>query len=324
MRLSYTDANNNGKIESASEIIEEKNYYPFGLKHKGYNNIVKPLGNSVAQKFGYNGKELNDELGIQWYDFGARNYDASLGRWMNLDPLAEQMRRHSPYNYAFDNPIYFIDPDGMAPMSPKDTPPDVITTVSNTRGDKHFKQRNISIKVTLTVVNSAGVDLSKTMFSKPSGSASLSSFKGRADGYNRVLGVKNIDNISIAVDYKVVESLDDIGKNDHVMIITDKDITDAVGVAELGGRISAVESGTIATGQFDETAEHEIGHNLTLDHTDYGLMNDKGTFDNKHVTKEEKGEIVSGQLNPNDEDGIYKDSQLNQGEYYKKPSRGFY
>ncbi len=113
IRLSYADDPSN---PGTPTIIEENNYYPFGLKHKGYNyGGDTALGNDVAQRWKFGGKEYQEELNLNWYDVTARNYDPALGRWMNLDPLAEQMRRHSPYNFGFDNPIYFQDYDGMAP-----------------------------------------------------------------------------------------------------------------------------------------------------------------------------------------------------------------
>ncbi|TRX35583.1 RHS repeat-associated core domain-containing protein [Flavobacterium sp. ZT3R18] len=109
VRLSYSDANNDGVIAD-SEIIEESHFYGFGMKHVGYNSVI--TSTNPAQKYKYNGKELQDELGINWYDYGARNYDPALGRWMNIDPLAETSRRWSPYNYCMNNPVFFIDPDG--------------------------------------------------------------------------------------------------------------------------------------------------------------------------------------------------------------------
>ncbi|PRB82632.1 hypothetical protein CQ022_17130 [Chryseobacterium culicis] len=92
--------------EGAPEIIDTNNYYPFGLNHIG--NTFSPFGSFYSYK--YNGKELQ-ESGM--YDYGARMYMPDLGRWGVTDPLAEAFRRFSPYHYAADNPVMFVDPDGM-------------------------------------------------------------------------------------------------------------------------------------------------------------------------------------------------------------------
>jgi RHS repeat-associated protein len=129
----YTDHLGNVRVsysyddrENELKILEENHYYPFGLKHS-YNTdrydfardendnifvVLEPVDRNKYQ-YKYNGKEYQDELNLNLYDYGARNYDPAIGRWMNIDPLAENSRRWTPYNYAYNNPMYFVDPDGM-------------------------------------------------------------------------------------------------------------------------------------------------------------------------------------------------------------------
>ncbi|MBN3584571.1 RHS repeat-associated core domain-containing protein [Algoriphagus aestuarii] len=95
-------------------IVQESHYDPWGVELSG---LGYQYAGIKVNPYLYNGKEANGHLGVNLYDYGARMYDPAIGRWFVMDPMAEKMTRHSPYNYAFDNPIRFIDPDGMEPYS---------------------------------------------------------------------------------------------------------------------------------------------------------------------------------------------------------------
>ena len=139
IRLSYTL----DPSDQVLKILEENHYYPFGMKHS-YNtskrdirtvdaeidlngNLINPqnptldpsqdprrvrMVSNTGYQYKYNGKEYQDELGLAMYDYGARNYDPAIGRWMNIDPLAEKFSNLTTYNYTSNNPILYIDPDG--------------------------------------------------------------------------------------------------------------------------------------------------------------------------------------------------------------------
>ena len=94
-----------------NEVLQQEHYYPFGMGIRGEWKFVQPQIGGVNQYL-YNGKELNDDFGLDWNDYGARWYDAGIGRWGGVDPLAEDYEGWSGYNYVMGNPIRLVDPDG--------------------------------------------------------------------------------------------------------------------------------------------------------------------------------------------------------------------
>lgn len=97
---------NNRVVVAQNGTVEEVNdYYPFG------GLLSSSLSNNI-QPYKYNGKELNRDNGLDWYDYGARMYDAALGRWHVVDPMSEKYYSVSPYAYGLNTPHNCIDPDG--------------------------------------------------------------------------------------------------------------------------------------------------------------------------------------------------------------------
>ena len=95
---------NNRVVINQSGTVEETNhYYPFG-------GVFGTAGNT--QPYKYNGKELDTKKGLNWYDYGARHYDAALGRFTTNDRFAEKYYSMSPYQYGANNPVNNIDVNG--------------------------------------------------------------------------------------------------------------------------------------------------------------------------------------------------------------------
>ncbi|PJC06076.1 MAG: hypothetical protein CO068_13065, partial [Flavobacteriaceae bacterium CG_4_9_14_0_8_um_filter_34_30] len=149
VRLSYTQDPQTGALA----ILEEQHYYPFGLQHKNYRaerqktarwavlanepacraGITKidreealktlkeaapptvPLQNP-GYMYKFQTKELQDELGLNWYDFGLRQYDPALGRMLQIDPVTHHSQ--SPYTAFDNNPVFWSDPDGADTVDP--------------------------------------------------------------------------------------------------------------------------------------------------------------------------------------------------------------
>lgn len=93
-----------------SPVIQSDEYYPFGLTFNSYQRE-----SSTINQYLYNGKEIQDELGLDWLDYGARMYMPEIGRWGVVDPLADNggQESWSPYVFSFNNPLRFVDPDGL-------------------------------------------------------------------------------------------------------------------------------------------------------------------------------------------------------------------
>ena len=95
--------NNRVVISQSGTVEETSHYYPFGGTFASAGNV---------QPYKYNGKEYDSKKGLNWYDYGARHYDAALGRFETVDPSAENYFKTSLYAYCGNSPISRIDPTG--------------------------------------------------------------------------------------------------------------------------------------------------------------------------------------------------------------------
>lgn len=163
----------------SSPVLEEVYYYPFGLTMAGISDQALAFGK--YNRYRYNGKEqqnreFSDGSGLDCYDYGARFYDNQTGKWSVIDPNTEKYFSASPYSYASDNPVIFLDPNG------KDA------VIYDDKGRKVATYHNNDVKIEKGMENSNAL----TSFQ-----AALKLVDGKTDRYKDVFNSKSTVNIHI-------------------------------------------------------------------------------------------------------------------------------
>lgn len=234
-------------------------YYPFGLTFNSYQRE-----NSTPNPYQYNGKERQDELGLDWLDYGARMYQPEIGRFSTIDPAGEKFYPLSPYSYSANSPILLSDPTG------KDW---TITTRENKDGGTTYV---LSFKG--AVLNSSGEKFDDEQMEgfRSQISAGLAQFFGGTKLVDED-GNATGDNVEIGtIDVRVISSEDQLEKDDHLINIKerkDKDFDAGKGLRAKGNAINGKEVSfneawfhEVRRGQYNSLIPHELGHTAGLMH----------------------------------------------------------
>ena len=152
------------------KVIEENNCYPFGLKHKGYNGNI----NGVDHKYEFQGQESQEELDLNWISFKYRNHDPALGRFFNIDPLAQEYAYQSPYNFSENRVIDGIELEGAERLSVH-TP----NRVSGTRAIRNEHPTNVQMNTSTAIVIARHPVAASNVGTAKFGGTNTSSISGR-------------------------------------------------------------------------------------------------------------------------------------------------
>ena len=264
--------NNRVVISQSGTVEDTSHYYPFG-------GVLASAGN--VQPYKYNGKELDTKKGLNWYDYGARHYDAVLGRFITVDALYDKHFKVSPYVYCGNEPVGRIDPDG-----------------NDWRVQTHYNRETDKIEYKITV-RAALINNSNNK------ELDIKTLAGQiVEQVNAAYTISGDDFVStMDMQLRTVNSVDDIKDTEHVLQIVDQDMltkTDkSVVMAETYKNSLDVKIGTKAVSNMlnnddNRTFAHELGHSGGLGHT----MNVENLMTQKKVIQDFDGDYLKAtQLN---------------------------